>query len=163
MREMPATQRAGIVIMGFVRGDSRDQGTLFPVALDELVPEEHVCRVIDAFVESLDLAELGFGKARPAGTGRPPYDPADLLKLYLYGYLHQVRSSRRLERECRHRNGLRHAGLEPQTGDEGAGEHDPGRAPRVRLRAPAARPLEPPKTRTPRLRGVLLPLPHRPF
>jgi transposase len=86
--------------MGFVRGDSRDQGTLFPVSLDELVPEDHVCRVIDAFVESLDLAELGFGKARPAGTGRPPYDPADLLKLYLYGYLHQVRSSRRLEREC---------------------------------------------------------------
>ena len=86
--------------MGFVRGDSRDQGALFPVSLDELVPEDHVCRVIDAFVESLDLAELGFGKACPAGTGRPPYDPADLLKLYLYGYLHQVRSSRRLEREC---------------------------------------------------------------
>ena len=86
--------------MGFVRGDSRDQGALFPVSLDELVPEDHVCRVIDAFVESFDLAELGFGKACPAGTGRPPYDPADLLKLYLYGYLHQVRSSRRLEREC---------------------------------------------------------------
>jgi transposase len=100
MKTMPATQVAGIVIMGFVRGDSRDQGTLFPVSLDELMPEDHVCRVIDAFVESLDLAELGFGKARPAGTGRPPYDPADLLKLYLYGYLHQVRSSRRLEREC---------------------------------------------------------------
>ena len=97
---MPATQVAGIFIMGFVRGDSRDQGTLFPVSLDELMPEDHVCRVIDAFVGSLDLAELGFGKARPAGTGRPPYDPADLLKLYLYGYLHQVRSSRRLEREC---------------------------------------------------------------
>ena len=86
--------------MGFVRGDSRDQGTLFPVSLDELMPEDHVCRVIDAFVGSLDLAELGFGKALPAATGRPPYDPADLLKLYLYGYLHQVRSSRRLEREC---------------------------------------------------------------
>jgi transposase len=70
------------------------------VSLDELVPEDHVCRVIDAFIESLDLAELGFGKARSAGTGRPPYDPADLMKLYLYGYLHQVRSSRRLEREC---------------------------------------------------------------
>ena len=83
-----------------MRGDSRGQGTLFPVSLDELVPEDHVCRVIDAFVESLEMAELGFGKARPAGTGRPPYDPADLLKLYRYGYLHQVRSSRRLEREC---------------------------------------------------------------
>lgn len=100
MRKIPATQVAGIFIMGFVRGDSRDQGALFPVSLDELVPEDHVCRVIDAFVGLLDLAELGFGKARPAGTGRPPYDPADLLKLYLYGYLHQVRSSRRLEREC---------------------------------------------------------------
>ncbi len=100
MKTMPATQVAGIFIMRFVRGDSRDQGTLFPVSLDELVPMDHVCRVIDAFVESLDLAELGFGKARPAGTGRPPYDPADLLELYLYGYLHQVRSSRRLEREC---------------------------------------------------------------
>ena len=86
--------------MGFVRGESRGQGALFPVSLDELIPEDHVCRVIDAFVESLDLAELQFEKAQPADTGRPPYDPADLLKLYLYGYLHQVRSTRRLEREC---------------------------------------------------------------
>jgi len=60
--------------MGLVRGDSRDQGTLFPVSLDELVPEDHVCRVIDAFVESLGLAELGSGKARPAGT-RPTSSP----------------------------------------------------------------------------------------
>jgi transposase len=86
--------------MGFVRGDSRDQGALFPISLDELVPEDHVCRVIDAFVGSLDLGILGFSKALPAATGRPAYDPADLLKLYLYGYLQQVRSSRRLEREC---------------------------------------------------------------
>jgi transposase len=97
---MPATQVAGIFIMGFVRGDSRDQGALFPVSLDELVPEDHVCRVLDAFVGSLDLLQLGFSKAQPATTGRPAYDPADLLKLYLYGYLQQVRSSRRLEREC---------------------------------------------------------------
>jgi transposase len=86
--------------MGSVCGDSRDQGALFPVSLDELVPEDHVCRVIDAFVGSLDLVQLGFSKAQPATTGRPAYDPADLLKLYLYGYLQQVRSSRRLEREC---------------------------------------------------------------
>jgi transposase len=86
--------------MGFVRGTSRDQGSLFPVSLDELVPEDHVCRVIDAFVGSLDLVRLGFCRAEPAATGRPAYDPADLLKLYLYGYLQQVRSSRRLEREC---------------------------------------------------------------
>lgn len=64
------------------------------------MPVEHVCRVIEAFVGRLPLATLGFGKARPKATGRPPYDPADLLKPYLYGYLHQVRSSRRLEREC---------------------------------------------------------------
>ena len=86
--------------MGFVRGESRDQGALFPVSLDELVPEDHVCRVIDAFVGSLEVARLGFSRSEPAATGRPAYDPADLLKLYLYGYLQQVRSSRRLEREC---------------------------------------------------------------
>jgi transposase len=86
--------------MGFVTGHARDQGSLFPVVLDDLVPGEHLVRVIDAFVNRLDLVGLGFGKAEPAATGRPPYDPADLLKLYLYGYLNQVRSSRRLEREC---------------------------------------------------------------
>jgi len=86
--------------MAFVRGEDRTQSTLFPVALDELVPAEHVCRVIEAFVDQLPLAELGFGKTQPKATGRPPYDPGDLLKLYLYGYLHQLRSSRRLEREC---------------------------------------------------------------
>ncbi len=86
--------------MGFVIGQSRDQGSLFPVVLDDLVPQEHLVRVIDAFVSRLDLVGLGFGKAEPAATGRPPYDPGDLLKLYLYGYLNQVRSSRKLEREC---------------------------------------------------------------
>ena len=86
--------------MGYVRGQSRGQGALFPVVLDDLVPEDHAVRVIDAFVGGLDLAGLGFGKAELAATGRPPYDPADLLRLYLYGYLNQVRSSRRLEREC---------------------------------------------------------------
>ena len=86
--------------MGFVIGQSRDQGSLFPVVLDDLVPQEHLVRVIDAFVSRLDLVGLGFGKAEPAATGRPPYDPGDLLKLYWYGYLNQVRSSRKLEREC---------------------------------------------------------------
>ena len=86
--------------MGYVRGEAKGQGTLFPVSLDELVPADHVCRVIEAFATQLDVAGLGFSKAEPAATGRPAYDPADLLKLYLYGYLHQVRSSRRLEREC---------------------------------------------------------------
>jgi len=86
--------------MAYVSGDSRDQATLFPVALGDLVPEDHLVRVIDAFVVGVDLRQLGFAKAQPAATGRPPYDPGDLLKLYLYGYLNQVRSSRRLEREC---------------------------------------------------------------
>ena len=87
--------------MGHVCGESRDQGALFPVSLDELIPADHLCRVVDAFVARLDLGQLGFAKASPAATGRPPYDPADLLKLYVYGYLQQVRSSRRLEAECR--------------------------------------------------------------
>ncbi len=79
----------------------RSQGTLFPVVLDDLIPADHVCRVIDAFVDGLEMAELGFERAEAADTGRPGYDPRDLLKLYLYGYLHQLRSSRRLEAECR--------------------------------------------------------------
>jgi transposase len=87
--------------MGYLRGEGRDQGTLFPVVLDDLVPADHVCRVIDAFVDGLRMSDLGFERAEAAETGRPGYDPRDLLKLYLYGYLHQLRSSRRLEAECR--------------------------------------------------------------
>lgn len=87
--------------MGHVQGQSRHQTTLFPETLDEFIPADHPVRVIDAFVESLDLAALGFSKVQPAATGRPPYHPADLLKLYIYGYLNQVRSSRRLEKESR--------------------------------------------------------------
>ena len=87
--------------MGFVEGEGRTQGTLFPVTLEELIPDDHVCRVIDAFVDRLDMAGLGFERAEAAETGRPGYDPRDLLKLYLYGYLQQIRSSRRLESECR--------------------------------------------------------------
>jgi transposase len=74
---------------------------LFPVVLDDVVPADHVCRVIDAFVESLAMSELGLERSEAAETGRPGYDPRDLLKLYLYGYLHTIRSSRRLEAECR--------------------------------------------------------------
>lgn len=86
--------------MSYVKGEAPGQGSLFPVSLDELVPDDHLVRVIAAYVERLDLAALGFTKAVTKGTGRPPYDPADLLKLYLYGYLHRIRSSRRLEAEC---------------------------------------------------------------
>jgi transposase len=86
--------------MAYIKGEGRSQGTLFPVVLDELVPADHVCRVIDAFVDTLAMTELGFERATAADTGRPGYDPRDLLKLYLYGYLNQIRSSRRLETEC---------------------------------------------------------------
>lgn len=86
--------------MGFVQGEGRTQGTLFPVCLEELIPDDHLCRVIDAFVDKLDMSGLGFERAEAAETGRPGYDPRDLLKLYLYGYLQQIRS-RRLESECR--------------------------------------------------------------
>lgn len=87
--------------MGYIRGEGRDQGTLFPVVLDDLIPADHVCRVVDAFVDGLAMGELGFERSEAAETGRPGYDPRDLLKLYLYGYLHTIRSSRRLEAECR--------------------------------------------------------------
>ncbi len=87
--------------MSYIQGEGRSQGTLFPVVLDDLVAADHVCRVIDLFVDHLAMAELGFERAEAAETGRPGYDPRDLLKLYLYGYLHQLRSSRRLEAECR--------------------------------------------------------------
>ena len=86
--------------MAYIQGYGRYQGTLFPVALDDLVPKDHVCRVIDAFVDRLAMTDLGFERAEAAETGRPGYDPRDLLKLYLYGYLNQIRSSRRLEAEC---------------------------------------------------------------
>jgi len=89
--------------MNHQRGLDRSQTLLFPERLEDYVTAENPVRFLDAFVGSLDLHALGFGKAQVANTGRPPYDPAVLLKLYLYGYLHRVRSSRLLEAEC-HRN-----------------------------------------------------------
>lgn len=86
--------------MSHIRGQSRTQGTLFPEVLDDLIEKEAQVRVIDAFVSQLDMVGLGFGRAVAARTGRPGYDPGDLLKLYVYGYLNQVRSSRKLEREA---------------------------------------------------------------
>jgi transposase len=86
--------------MAHIAGQSRYQTTLFPEALDELIAANCEVRVIDAYVGSLGLAELGFSKVAAAATGRPPYDPGDLLKLYLYGYLNRIRSSRGLEREA---------------------------------------------------------------
>jgi transposase len=87
--------------MAHVTGQSRYQTTLFPEVLDDVIAADDPVRVIDAFVETLDLARLGFSKVEAEATGRPPYAPGDLLKLYLYGYLHRVRSSRGLEAEAR--------------------------------------------------------------
>jgi transposase len=86
-----------------VTGTHRDQTVLFPNTIDQYVDKENPVRFIDAFVDSLNLEKLGFKHSIPAETGRPSYDPSDLLKLYIYGYLNQVRSSRKLEKEC-HRN-----------------------------------------------------------
>jgi len=87
--------------MGFVEGEEREQGSLLPCRLDDYVEAGSLTRVIDAFVAGLRMGELGFARSVPDATGRPPYDPRDLLKLYLWGYLNEVRSSRKLERECR--------------------------------------------------------------
>lgn len=89
--------------MGYIQGADRHQTLLFPASLEEYVTPDNPVRFIDAYVDSLDMNQLGFTHARLASTGRPPYRPQDLLKLYIYGYLHKVRSSRALERET-HRN-----------------------------------------------------------
>jgi transposase len=84
----------------FVEGIDREQGTLFPECLDDWIDEDNPVRVIDVFVDELDLAGLGFERVDPKATGRPCYHPSVLLKLYIYGYLNRVQSSRRLEREA---------------------------------------------------------------
>ena len=84
----------------FVAGSDRAQSTLLPECLDDFIDDSNPVRVIDAFVDALDLAELGFDRVEPAATGRPSYHPSVLLKLYIYGYLNRVQSSRRLEREA---------------------------------------------------------------
>lgn len=84
----------------FIQGSDRTQGILLPAQLDDYVTAENPVRVIDVFVDELDLATLGFEGVTSADTGRPAYHPADLLKLYIYGYLNRIQSSRRLEREA---------------------------------------------------------------
>ena len=84
----------------FIEGLDRGQGTLFPERLEDWIAEDNPVRVIDVFVEELDLGGLGFDRVLPEATGRPGYHPAMLLKLYIYGYLNRVQSSRRLEREA---------------------------------------------------------------
>lgn len=83
----------------FVEGENRSQSTLFPECLDDYIAEDNPVRAIEVFVDELDLARLGFEGMQPEVTGRPAYHPATLLKIYLYGYLNRVQSSRRLERE----------------------------------------------------------------
>src|SRR5438552_3196398 len=84
----------------FVEGVDRGQSTLFPSSLDDYVTEDNPVRAVDVFVDGLDLDKLGFVGVQPLDTGRPSYHPGMMLKLYIYGYLNRVPSSRRLEREC---------------------------------------------------------------
>lgn len=86
--------------MSYLRGPDRSQGQMLPPCVEDYVAANAPARFIDAYVEELDFQALGFTHAQPASTGRPAYHPADLLKLYLYGYLHRIRSSRRLEAEA---------------------------------------------------------------
>ena len=84
----------------FVEGTDREQSTLFPECLEDWIREDNPVRVIDVFVDELDLGALGFDGVAPEATGRPSYHPSVLLKLYIYGYLNRVQSSRRLEHEA---------------------------------------------------------------
>jgi transposase len=83
----------------FVEGEDRTQGVLMPEFLDDYVTEDNPVRVVDVFIDELDLEALDFSGVVPEVTGRPAYHPATLLKIYLYGYLNRIQSSRRLERE----------------------------------------------------------------
>jgi transposase len=84
----------------FVEGEDRRQSYLLPESLDDFVTEDNPVRVVEVFIDELDLLALGFDGVQPAATGRPGYHPSTLLKIYLYGYLNRIQSSRRLEREA---------------------------------------------------------------
>src|SRR5437588_6411421 len=90
----------GLAMHRFIDGEDRMQQALLPHSLEDYVGEENPVRVIEVFIDELDLAALGFSGRTPAATGRPAYHPSTLLKIYLYGYLNRVQSSRRLEREA---------------------------------------------------------------
>jgi transposase len=87
----------------FIEGEDRSQSTLFPESLEDYIAADNAVRVVDAFIDKLDLQQLGFDRVEPSATGRPGYRPATLLKIYVYGYLNRIQSSHRLERES-HRN-----------------------------------------------------------
>src|ERR1700726_1631803 len=95
----PLLNRGGMM-KGFVQGADRQQTTLLPECLDDWVGESNPVRAVDVFVDALELRDLGFDGVDPAATGRPGYHPSPMLKLYIYGYLNRVQSSRRLEREA---------------------------------------------------------------
>jgi transposase len=97
---MCAYRELGAVMKRFVQGECRTQSTLLPEQLDDYVSETNPVRVVDVFVDELDLGTMGFEGVEPAATGRPAYHPASLLKIYIYGYLNRVQSSRRLEKEA---------------------------------------------------------------
>ena len=86
--------------MSFIKGTPRSDVLLFDEAIDDYITDDNPVRFINAFVDNLDLNQLGFSRTQPAHTGRPAYSPADLLKLYIYGYLNPTRCSRLLEREA---------------------------------------------------------------
>lgn len=86
--------------MAYIKGEDRNQITLFPEAIDDYITSDNPVRVIEAFANSIDIKELGFLRTDPNVTGRPAYDPRDMLKLYLYGYMNKIRSSRKLETEA---------------------------------------------------------------
>lgn len=86
--------------MAYISGESREQITMFPEVVDDYITQDNPVRFIEAFVDGLDMAEVGFGRAEPKELGRPGYDPRDLLKLYIYCYLNRVRSSRKIEIEA---------------------------------------------------------------
>jgi len=86
--------------MGYITGEDRNQIILFPESINEYVSDNNAIRIIDEYIKQLDLERLGFKRAVNPSLGRPPYHPKDMLKLYLYGYLNHIRSSRRLEQEA---------------------------------------------------------------
>ena len=86
--------------MQYIKGIDRTQAVLFPQSLDEIIDADNEVRIVDLFVDSIDLRQFTF-QLKSATEGRPPYHPKDLLKLYVYGYLNSIRSSRALEKECR--------------------------------------------------------------
>ena len=106
-------------MLRFVEGQDRTQVTLIPECLEDFVAQDNPVRAVDAFVQELNLCALGFKGTMPAATGRPSYDPAVLLKIYIYGYLNRVQSSRRLERECQRNVELMRLTGAPCTGLQG--------------------------------------------